>query len=80
MHEMHILGDLVSDLKRLAAENRAERVTKVSLAMGEFTEINEEILRHYFKEHGKGTVLENAELCIEKSPTRELRLLSFDCE
>jgi len=80
MHEMHILNDLLADLKKLAAENHAGKVTKVFLVMGDFTEINEEILCHYFKEHGKGTVLEAAELHIEKSPARELRLVSFDCE
>ena len=47
---------------------------------GEFTEINEEIVRFFLVEHGKGTPAEGAQIEFEKSPTRELRLVSFDCE
>ncbi len=80
MHEMHLMKDLLKDLLRLIEEQHTSKVTKVYLIMGEFTEINEEILRFYFKEHSKNTSLEDAQLDIKKSPTRELRLLSFDCE
>jgi len=80
MHEMHIVKDLFNDLQTQAKANEAVRVTKVYLRMGEFTEINEEILRAFFESEGKGSILEGAELQIEISPTRELRLLSFDCE
>lgn len=80
MHEMHVVKDVFEDLKKHVQENDAKKVTKVYLKMGEFTEINEEILRFYFKENGKNTAMEGAEVVIEKSPTRELRLVSFDCE
>ncbi len=80
MHEMHIIKDVYIDLIKAAKENEAQKINKVYLRMGEFTEINEEILRHFFKENGKDTVLEGAEIEIEKSPTRELRLVSFDCD
>lgn len=80
MHEMHIIKDLFEDLIKNAEANQVKKVTKVYLTMGEFTEINEDILRHFFVSNGKGTVVEGAELTIEKSPTRELRLVSFDCE
>ncbi len=80
MHEMHIVKDLFNDLLKAVKEQNTSKVTKVYLKMGEFTEINEEILRFFFKEHSKNTSLEDALLDIEKSPTRELRLLSFDCE
>lgn len=80
MHELRIVREVFDDLIRLAKENKAEKVTKVYLRMGDFTEINEEIVRHFFKEKGKGTVAEKAELSIEKSPNRELTLLSFDCD
>ena len=79
MHEMHLLKSLLSDLLKAAAENQAMKITKVYLKMGKFTEINEEILCHYFKENSKGTAAANAELIIEPSETRELRLVSFDC-
>jgi len=80
MHELHVIRDLFEDLMKLAGQNSASRVTRVFLKMGEFTEINEDILRHFFEERGKGTILEGAALNIGKSPTRELRLVSFDCE
>jgi hydrogenase nickel incorporation protein HypA/HybF len=80
MHEMHLVKDLFEDVLKHARDNRADKVTKVYLKMGEFTEINEEVLRFFFKEKGAQTILEGAELVIEKSPTRELRLVSFDCE
>ncbi|MCK4912404.1 MAG: hydrogenase maturation nickel metallochaperone HypA [Candidatus Omnitrophica bacterium] len=80
MHEMHLIKSLFNDLLSNAKEQEAGRVTKVFLRMGEFTEINEEIIRFFFVENSKGTVVEGAELIIEKSPNRELSLLSFDCE
>ncbi len=80
MHEMHLVKDLFSDLFKHAKDNKATKVTKVYLRMGEFTEINEDIIRFFFKEKGTKTILEGAELFIEKSPARELTLISFDCE
>ena len=80
MHEMHLVKDLFEDILRHAKENNAKKINKVYLKMGEFTEINEEVLRFFFKENGKQTILEDVEVSIEKSPTRELRLVSFDCE
>ena len=80
MHEMHLLTDLLNDLLKAGQENQTKKITKVYLRMGSFTEINEEILRHFFKEKAKGTIAEGAEISIEPSQTRELRLLSFDCD
>jgi len=80
MHEMHLVSDLFQDLLKHARENQVSKITHVHLTLGEFTEINEDILRYFFESHGRGTSLEGAMLHIQKSPTRELRLLSFDCE
>lgn len=80
MHELHLIKDLLADVLRTARENRIKKVTKVYLRMGEFTEIDPEILRYFFRESGRGTVVEGAEIAIESSPARELRLLSFDGE
>ena len=80
MHEMHLIKDLFSDLLKHVKEDQAKKVTKVFLRMGEFTEINEDIVRFFFKEKSKETIVEGAELHIEKSPNRELTLISFDCE
>ena len=80
MHEMHLVKDLFEDVIKHAKDNDTSKITKVYVKMGEFTEINEEVLRFFFKEKGVGTILESAELSVEKSPNRELRLVSFDCE
>jgi hydrogenase nickel incorporation protein HypA/HybF len=80
MHEMHLLKDLLADVLKAGEENKAKKITKVYIKMGEYTEINPEILTFFFDEHSKGTIAEGAEVEITKSPTRELRLLSFDCD
>ena len=80
MHEMHLFNDLLTDLLKAAKDNKATNISKVYLRMGTFTEINPEILTRFFKEKSKGTIIEGAEISIEPSETRELRLLSFDCE
>lgn len=80
MHEMHLVKDIFADLLKLGAEQKAVKITKIYLRLGTFTEINEDVLRFFFQEHGKNTILDGAILVIEPSPARELRLLSFDCE
>lgn len=80
MHEMHVLKDVFNDILTRAKENKITKVTKVYLTMGQFTEINEDILRYFFESHSSGTALEGAILDIQKSPARELRLVSFDGE
>jgi Zn finger protein HypA/HybF involved in hydrogenase expression len=80
MHEMHLVKDIFEDLIRIGKEQNTKKITTVYLRMGEFTEINEDVLDFFFREKGKGTLLEGARIRIEKSPARELRLLSFDCE
>ena len=80
MHEMHIVKDLFSDLLRVSQEHNAQKITNVYIRIGEFTEINEEIVRFFFAEKGRGTPAEHAEVQFERSPVRELRLVSFDHE
>ena len=80
MHEMHLLKDLFADLLKHAKAQNARKVSRVYIRMGEYTEINPEILRFFLAEQSKGTIIEGAEITIDKSPTRELRLVSFDCE
>lgn len=79
MHEIHLLKDLLKDLLGHAKAQNTNKISRVYIRMGEFTEINPEILKHFFVENTKGTIAENAELSIEKSQIRELRLVSYDC-
>lgn len=80
MHEMHLIKNLIADLFKHSEEQEAKKICKIYLKMGTFTEINEEILRHHIIEQAKGTIAEGAEVSIEPSQMRELRLVSFDCE
>lgn len=77
---MHLLKDLLGDIIKRGEENNAKKICKVYIKMGKYTEINPEILLHFFKEKTKGTIVEGAEVEIENSDARELRLVSFDCE
>jgi Zn finger protein HypA/HybF involved in hydrogenase expression len=62
------------------AENNARRINLIRLRMGAYTEINPEILTHFIEEHAKGTIVEGAAIEITPSNTRELTLVSFECE
>ncbi len=80
MHELKMIKSLLNDIIKTGNEHNAKKITKIYLRMGDFSEINPEILSFYLQEHSKGTILEGCEIDIEKSPNRELRLLSFDYE
>jgi len=80
MHETHLLRDLLEDLLKHADQLNVKKIARVYIRMGEFTEIDPEILTFFFKEHSKGTVAEGAEIEIKTSDKRELVLESFDCE
>jgi Zn finger protein HypA/HybF involved in hydrogenase expression len=80
MHELHLLKDLLADVLRHAQEKGVTRITAITLRLGGLTEIDPEILRHYFAEHSQGTPAAGAQLRIKPSPVRELRLVSFDGE
>ncbi|WP_017873495.1 hydrogenase/urease maturation nickel metallochaperone HypA [Candidatus Caldatribacterium saccharofermentans] len=80
MHELRLVREVFEDLLRRGEAEGLQRITRVYLRMGDFTEIDPEVLRYFFTEESRGTILEGAELVIEHSPLRELRLLSFEGE
>ena len=80
MHEMHLMKDLLADLLQAAGKNGLKKITRIYVRMGEFTEINPEILKYFLKQSARGTAAEGAQLQLETSPVRELRLVSFDGE
>jgi Zn finger protein HypA/HybF involved in hydrogenase expression len=81
MHEIHFLEDLFKDITGHLNQQNGRNVTQVFLELGEFTEINEESLRFFFKEKSKNSPLENALISIKHIPQqRVLRLVSFDYE
>jgi|YNPMSStandDraft_1061717.scaffolds.fasta_scaffold03643_4 Zn finger protein HypA/HybF involved in hydrogenase expression len=80
MHELRLVQEVFGDLLRQGREEGFQKITRVYFRMGNFTEIDPEILRYFFAERSRGTILEGAEIVIEHSPLRELRLLSFEGE
>ncbi|MBC7217359.1 MAG: hydrogenase maturation nickel metallochaperone HypA [Candidatus Caldatribacterium sp.] len=80
MHELRLVREVFEDILRRAEEEGMQKVTRVYLRVGGFTEIDPEILRHFFAECARGTILEGAEVTVEESPARELRLLGFEGE
>ena len=80
MHEMRLLRDMMDDLLRHAERLKVKKIVKVYVRLGEFTEINPEILTHFFRERSRDTVADGAEIVIKPSPRREIVLESFDCE
>jgi len=78
MHELHLLEQLLADVLKYAQKNDLKKVSKIYLRMGEFTEINPEILKFFLKEKAKNTLAQSAELNIETSNKRELTLLSIE--
>ncbi len=78
MHELHLLEDLLADIIKHAKANNLKKVSKINLKMGEFTEINPEILEFFFKEKAKNTLAENAKIIIKRSLVRELTLVSIE--
>lgn len=79
MHEVKVVKKLFEDLLGFAQEQKAKKITKVFLRMGEFAEINQDSVHFYFQENAMGTPAEGAEVEIENSLARELTLVSFDC-
>ncbi|MFC2149618.1 hydrogenase maturation nickel metallochaperone HypA [Candidatus Auribacterota bacterium] len=65
MHEYHIVGELVNQVLDTARNNDANKVTKVSLVMGELSGFEESSVRLYFQNLTEGTLIEGAELEIK---------------
>ncbi|MGQ9622788.1 MAG: hydrogenase maturation protease [Candidatus Caldatribacteriaceae bacterium] len=80
MHELRMVQDLLEDLLQRGREEGLQRITRVYLRVGQLAEIDPEVLRYFFEENVSGTILEGAELVIEESPERELRLVGFEGE
>ena len=62
MHEMSIMMGVLDAVNSSAAQAGATRVLKVSLSIGEMTEIIEDSMRFAFEALGEGTLSEGAEL------------------
>jgi hydrogenase nickel incorporation protein HypA/HybF len=70
MHELTICEALLERIDRERATTRFNRVVRVRLELGRFSCLDPEALRHAFDLLGRGTILENATLDIDRPPTR----------
>ncbi len=62
MHEMSLIDDLMTKIKRVADENGARRVTRVHVSLGALSHISAGHFREHFVEAATGTVAHGAEL------------------
>ncbi len=67
MHEFSLMADLLRKIEQVAADNNAERVSRVRVWLGAFSHITPEHFREHFEEGVRGTVAEGAELEVEAS-------------
>lgn len=67
MHEFSLMADLMRKIELVAADNNAERVTRVRVWLGALSHITPEHFREHFEDGTRGTVAEGAELEVEAS-------------
>ena len=70
MHELSIIAGLFETLGEQARENRAARITGVTLKLGRLSGVVPELLESAFDIYKKGTIAEAAKLTIDVIPLR----------
>ncbi len=80
MHEMKFVKALVEDLVNRARELGAKRITQVRIKMGEFSEIDPEVVRFYLQNCDEKDLFEGCAVEIEPAQGQTLMLESFEYE
>ncbi len=62
MHEMGLIAGILESVIPAAQDAGAERITKVSLSIGEMTEVIEDVMVFAFEALTEGTLAEGAQL------------------
>ena len=62
MHEMSLVAGILDSVIPTAREAGAERITKISLSVGEMTEVIEDVMVFAFEALTEGTMAESATL------------------
>jgi hydrogenase nickel incorporation protein HypA/HybF len=70
MHELAICQSLMDQVKSIALERNAKRVTLIVIAVGPLSGVEAPLLKNAYPIASVGTVAENAELVIEQLPIR----------
>ena len=79
MHELSLISGLFEILEEKAREEKALRVTAVTLRVGRLSGVVPELLETAFDIYKKGTIASSAELHVEVVPLR-VRCRSCGCE
>ena len=67
MHEIGIVDDIIDAINaKLKKSAGNSKVIKVNIAIGELEHVSDDHFEFHFREHAKGTLLEDAELNFKK--------------
>jgi len=81
MHEHSLMRRLVRQCLQLAAEERAHRVTRVTIRLGALSHSDPDTLRAYFAREAQGTIADGAELnVVVTDELLELTLATIEVE
>ena len=80
MHELSVCQALVRQLRDIAREQRAARITRVVVQIGPLSGVEPELLRHAYPVASAGSPAADAALILEPLPIRihRTRLISGD--
>jgi hydrogenase nickel incorporation protein HypA/HybF len=67
MHELSVCLSLLQQLQGIAAEQRAQRITRIELGVGPLSGVEPELLRNAWPIAAAGTVAVDAELSIDET-------------
>jgi hydrogenase nickel incorporation protein HypA/HybF len=76
MHELSLTQNVLNVALENAAQAKAQRVRRVNLQLGEFSDESEESIQFYWNELAAGTPAQGAELHFERTPAE---LECVDC-
>jgi len=77
MHEIHAVQDIFNQALEKARQQKAKKVTRLTLVLGELLGFDPGSIRLYFEEMAEGTILEGAQIMINsKKPTLQCK----DCQ
>lgn len=68
MHELSVVESMVSVVLRHAQMNKATKVTRINMVLGELSSVMEEPVRFYFDMIAKDTIAQGAELNFKRTP------------
>lgn len=72
MHELSIAQALIEQADDVAKQNRARRVTSITVAVGAISGVDHDALKFVFPMAAEGTVAEEANLIVDTVPAQVL--------